>query len=611
MIPSTARIAPRQSARKPPEPQYQAYSFPGPSLGWVSDQNLAMAQPGAAYMLENVFPTPTGGVLRRGNERTANLNTVEIVTGLTGTVDISESGSTVTGDGTLFEAELDAGAKIRIGSNDYTVDAIASDTSLTIEEEAAASEDDATISLVEYPASAVPRAMFSYISGNLSKLFTVTDSGVFDTSTSGLPTFEYALTSGQLSTAQYTSTDGTRYVRGVNGTDTPFVYDGSTFDTTPALTFKAPDDNLDPEILDFTWVFKNRFFFIEKDSLNAWYLPVGSIGGEMTRFSLGGELRLGGKLIYGGSWSIESGDGLNAYCVFATDAGEIAVYQGSDPGDANAWSKVGVYQIGRPKGPQAFAYRGGDLVIATDLGAIALSSALQKDQVTISDNALSKPIEEDWRDAVRERTSGPWSLDVWSAGQMVVVALPGLAGRPPIWFVANARTGRWARFTGWEATCLCVHGERLFFGSPDGMVREANVGGLDDGLPYTGIYVPVFDQLGQVGRKSLSMVRAVVRATSDPVVQCSVHADFRLNLPPPPDSNIPPTGSQWGSGKWGPGGSKWGESSERVLQDKWRNVWGDGEAIAIAHQVTSASVAPLDVEFIRTDALFTAGEMQA
>lgn len=609
MIPRAGRLAPRKSAKA--QPDYKAYSFPGPSLGWVSDQNLALAQPGAAYILENIFPTPTGGIQRRGSSKHADLSTAEIVTALTGTVDVTEDGTTVTGTSTEFESELSEGDTIRIGANDYTVDAIASDTSLTIEETALATENDAAVSLVELPEDPEPKTLFSYIAGNLSELFACTDSGVFDVSVSLNPEYKYALTNGSVITAGYTSTDGTRYIRGVNGTDTPFIYDGSSFGTGAGLTFASPDGSLNPNILDFTWVYKNRFFFIQEDSLDVWYLAVGTVAGELTKFSLGGTFKKGGKLIFGGSWSIEAGDGLSELCVFATDQGEVAVYQGSNPGDANDWVRVGVYEIGRPKGPRAFAYRGGDLVIATDVGAVMLSSSLQKDAVAIVASALSAPIEEDWRAAVRSRTSSDWAIEVWSAGQMVAVALPPQGGKRSEWLVANARTNKWALYTGWEANCLCVHGDRLFFGSPDGLVMEANVGGLDNGLPFSSTYIPTFDQMKEIGRKTVSMVRPVVRSLSDPNVQISVHADFDVDLPSPPDSNVPPTGSQWGSGTWGPGGSKWGESSSKIIQDTWRNAWGDGEALTIAHQVTSAALVPLDVEFIRTDVLFTVGEMQS
>lgn len=50
-----------------------------------------------------------------------------------------------------------------------------------------------------------------------------------------------------------------------------------------------------PEDLNYVWVYKNRLFFVEKDSLNAWYLPVDSIGGAAEKFPLGGVFTRGGS----------------------------------------------------------------------------------------------------------------------------------------------------------------------------------------------------------------------------------------------------------------------------------------------------------------------------
>lgn len=535
MIPRQGRVAVRQTAQRPPQPQYKAYSFPGPSLGWVSDQNLAISQPGAAYVLENVFPTATGGIMRRGCANQADISGEAVVT-------------------------------------------------------------DPAI-----------RSMFAYESGGLEQLFAAADGGIFDVTIQNSPVLEYELSSSRISTAQYTSTDGIRFVRGVNGADEAWVYDGATFGTTPALTFAAPDAANTSDILDFVWVYRNRFFFIQKDSFTLWYLPVGQIGGELVRLDLGGEFRLGGKLIFGGTWSIESGDGLNSLMVVATDKGEVAVFQGSNPGDANDWLRVGVYTIGEPKGPQAFAYRGGDLLVATNMGLVMLSAALQKDAITVALTALSAPIENEWRQAVQQR-SGDWQVAVWSAHQMLAIALPTGSQQDRLWLVANARTNKWAAFTGWDATSLQVFNDRLFFGTPDGIVYEANTTGSDDGVPYTATYVPVFDQLGVPGVKAVHMARAVMRSSPRTIEQLSVHADFRLRLPNAPDASPTQAQNQWGVGQWG--SAIWGGNNEQDVQDVWRNMFGEGEAITIAHQVTSGGAAPLDTEFIRTDVLFTVGEMQ-
>lgn len=521
------RINPRPTASE--EVAYQAYSFPGPSLGLVSDKNLAMSQPGGAYVLDNIFPTQTGGVLRRGKRRHSELGLM-------------------------------------------------------------------------------PRTLFTYEQGNVSRMFAITDEDVWDIS-SDTPASKYTVTDGYFSTAQYTTTDGVLFVRGVNGHDEPWVYDGDAFVTTPALTFEA-EETADPEDLSFTWVFKNRFFFIKKESLDVFYLPVGQIGGGLVKFSLGGVFTNGGSLVYGGNWSQETGSGLSSMCVFITDKGEVAVYQGNNPSDANDWQRVGVYSVGKPLGQNAVIQRGGDLAICTDVGLIALSQALLRDATALSPTAMSRPIEAVWTKYVSERYEKRWAATSWTDGQMLVVAPPTISGQTPIWLVSNATTGRWCRYTAWDATCLAVFNGGLYFGSPDGNVYQANVGGSDDGQPYVGVYVPVFDQMGTPGRKAVHMARVVMRSRFPVRDRLSIHSDFSLTLPPPYDAAPIGDADVWGTAKWN--AAKWGGSSEaNRVQSRWRNTLGEGEAVTIGHQITSASVAPLDVEIIRTDVLFTVGEQQS
>lgn len=517
----------RQTAA--PQRSYQSYSFPGPSLGWVSDQNLAVGQPGAAYRLDNIFPTQTGGVLRRG-------------------------------------------CSVRSDVTDPV------------------------------------RAIFGYEQGVTKQLFAVTDADIWDITTGGSPVSGHSITSGLISIAKYVNTDGLLYIRGVNGEDTPWVYDGSTFGTTPALTFPGGDTTT-PEDLKFVWVYQNRFFFIKKESLDLYYLPVASIGGALVKFSLGGLVKEGGHLVFGASWSQNTGSGLSSMCVMVTDQGEAVVFAGSNPGDAADWRLVGTYAIGKPLGPNSFAQRGGDLAICTDIGLIALSQALVQNAASLSPTAMSRPIEPDWARYVGERSSAGWAMTTWTEGQMLAVALPTASGQTPVWLVSNATTGRWGRFTNWNASCLATYDGGLYFGSPNGKVYQANVTGADDGTPYTGIYVPAFDPVGVMGRKAVHMARATIRARFDVREKLSVHADYTLRLPPVPPAAPVPSADVWGLAVWG--AATWGGASQGKVTSVWRNTFGEGEAVTVAHQVTSGSVAPLDAEFIRTDILFTAGEPQS
>lgn len=320
-------------------------------------------------------------------------------------------------------------------------------------------------------------------------------------------------------------------------------------------------------------------------------------------FPLGGEFTEGGKLLFGASWSLDSSGsgGLSEQCIFVSDLGQVVVYQGLSP-ESEDWQKVGTYKIGKPLGPQAWFRAGGDIIIATDIGDIPLSQAIQRDYAALAPAAVSFPIETEWNNAVRDRGSAPWHQVIWPERQMVLIALPTVNEQPPEMLVANARTGAWAKFTNWNGTCMEVFNGRLFFGSEEGKVIEAYVSGLDQGQPFTSTYVPLFTDLGNgAARKVATIVRAVTRAPFDVSPQLSVMTDYLIDLPSPPSAAAVPAGSRWDVGIWGQ--ATWGESVVPKVQQNWTSASGYGYAMAPGFQLTSGAVTPLDAEIIRLELL--------
>src|SRR5690606_3983232 len=135
------------------------------------------------------------------------------------------------------------------------------------------------------------------------------------------------------------------------------------------------------------------------------------------------------------------------------------------------------------------------LVFATTIGFVALSTAVQVDYAALSPKAVSFSIEDAWNEAVAFR-GRDWVCCLWPESQMVAIAPPA-TNDEPLFLVSNARTGAWAPFTNWNATCMEVFEGRMFFGTPDGYVMEAMVGGTDRGIPFTGTYMPLFTAHGQ------------------------------------------------------------------------------------------------------------------
>lgn len=382
------------------------------------------------------------------------------------------------------------------------------------------------------------------------------------------------------------------------------------------LASPSPDfgDGLSSANMSFVWVYRNRLYFAEAGSMNAWYLPVDSIGGEAKIFPLNGVFDMGGELIFGQRWSLASGQsgGLSDDCVFFSSEGQAAVYQGGSPDDvgpdfASPWSVQGVYRIGKPLGKNAFMLGGGDISVATDIGLIPMSKAIELDYTALSTASISNNISDEWQRAINEYGSSGWMCKIWSEMKLALVA-PPTDNINPIMFAANTDTGAWARITGWEGRSMEVFDGRLFIGGVGGIVYAANETGSDDGRPYTGTIIPLFDDVGSPASLKIGKVGRYVSQSNVKVNgRITWRGNFDTNLPTAPEAErVSRDLGIWGQGIWGQ--SQWSRGNEVVPNHTWRSIGGTGYAFSLAFQVTSGGLQALDTEVIRCEVTYeTAG----
>lgn len=446
-------------------------------------------------------------------------------------------------------------------------------------------------------------AMMTYRNGGSEYLFAANTNAIYDVSAPVSPTAIPAaavsgLTSGAWASVQFATAGGV-FLRAVNGADTPLVFDGSTWSTSPALIGMTAAN------LSDVWSFKRRLFFVERDTLDAWYLSVDSIGGALTKLPLGAVFRLGGSLLFGSTWSYDAGSGLAEACVFVSTEGEVAIYEGTDPSSAADWQLKGVYRIGRPLGRAAKMKAGGDLLVATDAGFVSVGEAINKDAAAIAASAVSYPIESEWNiETARRVAQGSWAVEMWPTQQMAVVAMPTYGALPAYCYVVNIRTGAWGRYTGWNASCLALHGDRLFFGRPDGVVMEAETGGSDDGSIYTATYVGLPDDFGAGGAtKVAKLARAILLSSLASNAKVFMLADYAAALPPPPNVAAAPSGTTWGSAVWG--ASTWGGTKQP--ERRWRTVSGQGARLAPGLMISFGSTAEPDIDLAQIDVQYEVG----
>lgn len=295
--------------------------------------------------------------------------------------------------------------------------------------------------------SAPVTTLLPFTGASVNKFFAVANGIIYDISGAGAAT---AVVSGLNPGAlvefiQYTGTGGS-FLIAVNGVDAAQIFDGSTWGTSPAITGLTGN-------LAFVWPHKNHIYGVQSASLDAWYLGLDAIGGAATKFSMSSIFKYGGFLQCGTNWSISASSGLYELAVFITSEGEVALYDGLNPGDTS-WKLLGVYKISRPLGRRCLLKTGGDVAVMTEDGIVPLSKVMQLDQIALQNVAVTKPIAPAWRKAVLDRTGlTGWQITTWPLESMGIVSLPKLNSVDAVQFVANVRTGAWARYTGWDANC--------------------------------------------------------------------------------------------------------------------------------------------------------------
>lgn len=451
-------------------------------------------------------------------------------------------------------------------------------------------------------------SMFSYRSGASEVFFAATGSDVFDISTVAdpdvIPTAAITgQTSGYYSTQMFGNASGA-YLFAANGSDAVQRFDGAAW-SAPALT------GVSPSALSHVWVFASRVWFVEKDTMSAWYLGVDAISGAATEFSLAGVMTKGGSLLFGATWSLDAGDGLDDKCIFVSTEGEVAVYEGTDPSSATTWSKVGVYQIGKPIGQNATMQAGGDLLVATEMGLVPISEAIRRDVASLSLGAVSRKIEPYWqqRSALFAADGLPWEIQRWASQGIIIVSQPRATASAGTMLVANLQTGAWSRFTGMDARCLGYYAGYVYYGDANGVVRKMQATGADDGIPYTATYLGQHEQLGAPGAEKTVVQMRPAFVTNSPIApQLTAQVDYSETLSVPPSAYVSNNAEGWDISTWD--ASLWdaiGTEATTASDSRWVAIGATGYAVAPELQITFGGTFLPSVELIGIDAMFTAG----
>jgi len=407
------------------------------------------------------------------------------------------------------------------------------------------------------------------------------------------------LTNAKWYHAQF-ATSGGSFLLAVNGLDSMRIYDGTTWYTVTGVSTPYAITGIATTSLMDVHTHKRRNWFIQKESLKCWYLDTDAISGAASMFDFGPIFEFGGSIARIDTWSLDAGYGMDDYFVVITTSGQIAVYKGTDPSNANDWALIGVYLVGSPVGERCTCKYGGDVLLLGKDGLIPLSKALMSSRVSTHLMITDKIQNQLAADTTTYASNYGWDILLYPPQNMLLVNIP-INATESYQYVMNTISGGWARWTNIPAQCWCFANEDMYFGST-GKVCKAWDTYSDNGQPIVTDLLPAFSAFGSRSQiKRWTMARVSMGYTNSFGITNQMNLDFDQSAAPSnPQVTVLPSSGVWDQSKWDQ--VTW--ATEIIPFARWQMATGMGHYGAFRVKTSSSAA---DVRYYATDYVFEAG----
>lgn len=417
--------------------------------------------------------------------------------------------------------------------------------------------------------------------------FAAAGTEIFDISTGGAGTSVVSgLNDARWQYVNFTPGGGTPVIQLCNGEDLLHQWNGTSW-TQPAIT-GLPTGNT-ANIINIA-VHKRRLWYVMVNSTQASFMPADAITGPIAgTLDFGALWDKGGYIVAMCSWTIDGGSGPDDYAAFISSRGQITLYAGTDPTDAANWNLVGTFQSSPPISRRCLLKVGSDVAIITDDGVLPLSQVLPFDPSADRSVAITARIQNAMALAASQaRANFGWQLIGFPAQNLAILNVPLTENTQQVQYVMNTLTGAWCRFTGWNANCFEIYGNRLFWGGNEGGINEGYVGSSDF---ITSIQADMqcafnwFDEAGRLKRMTMLMPMIVSGGNITPSV--AVDTDFRTS------QAVAPISLFTGGVLWDAPDALWDVAlwpGTETNYIEWLSVEAMGHALAVRLRVNVDSV---------------------
>lgn len=402
----------------------------------------------------------------------------------------------------------------------------------------------------------------------VKQLFAASNMGIYSLVNPEAPMLVSPATNGEWQSVSSTTSGGS-FLLAVNGADDMRLYNGDKWQELNATSTPAVTGVPSKELVNIS-KFKTRIIFCRKDSLSFYYLPTNAIAGALTEFPLGPIFSRGGYLMATATWTIDGGNGPDDYFMAITSEGEVAVYSGTDP--ASDFRKVGTFQLSKPMGRRCVHQLADDVILLTQGAIFPLSKSISRGLVDRR-IALSRRIERAYSAFTAESPNlFGWESTFFPEANMLLVNVPtkdyeAKSIKYSYQFVMNTTTGKWCRFTNWNADTFLAFDGKLYCALFNN-VWECWTGHSDDGADIVGNAKTAASSLGRSTVKQVTMIRPMLQTSGPVTLQLALDVDYRDNTLVGTSASYTQLVAQWDSAIWNT--SRW-SGANRVLS-VWRSV---------------------------------------
>lgn len=459
--------------------------------------------------------------------------------------------------------------------------------------------------------STAVETIMSYNGPITKKIFGASSSGIYNLTPGGpIASADVTpVTNGRYQHVNF-GTAGGNFMLAVNGSDKLNGYDGTAW-------WKDGDGShnisgVDSATLININIFKSRVWLTQKNTAKAWYLPLNSIAGAATAFDFTSLFYLGGYLMGMTTWSVDNAAGLQEYAVFVSSEGEVLVYQGYDPASSSTFSLAAHFRVGRPVGRRFYTKVGSDVLLLTADGVIPLSQSLLTDRSSVNIAISDKIVDVITADISSYSANFGWQVILHPIGNKLIVNVPQSENLRQYQYVMNTINKSWCTFgqqldySAWNANCFELFNDKLYYGSNNKYVFQADTGNVDaindvTMSNITSSATPAFSYFKSKGQEKLfCMARPIFKINGTIQVALSFNVDFNQTVPNFSYATVSTASSSpWDTSPWDT--SPWG-GDVQIIKD-WQTINGLG----FSGSLSVGAITSLPLSWQSTDYTFQLG----